>query len=169
MSEALSEMPGRPWIASAGKWTARDGGLWGQDTPKDKNGALLRTPCALSNGTIDFEINFAGANRHSLRIEAGDPQHTFRVVIARHSLEITRNPLPGEGADAAEQLVRKPLNLEKARWYPVRLTFQGNNLSVQVNDSQTRATNDIFAMPKTALNFLVFGESAGFRNLKIVR
>jgi arylsulfatase A-like enzyme len=169
MSESLSEIPAKPWVAAAGKWTARDGGLWGQDTPKDKNGALLRTPCAISNGTIDFEINFEGANRHSLRIEAGDPQHTFRIVIARHSLEITRNPGPGESADAAVQLVRKTLDLQKGRWYPVRLVFQGNTLSVQVNDSQTHASNEIFAKPKTALNFLVFGESAGFRNLKIVR
>jgi len=169
MNENLSQMPAKPWTSSAGKWTAHDGALWGAETPQDKNGALLRTPCAISDGTIDFEINFDGANRHSLRIEAGDPQHTFRVVIARNSIEITRSPFPGEGPDATETLARKPLDLQKARWYPVRLVFQGNVLSVQVNDTQTHASHAIFANQKTALNFLVFGETAGFRNVRILR
>jgi arylsulfatase A-like enzyme len=167
MSESLAQMPAKPWSASAGKWTAHDGALWGAETPKDEHGALLRTPCAMADGTLDFEINFDGASRHSLRIETGDPQHTFRVVIARNSIEITRNPARGESADATEALARKPLDLQKGRWYPVRLTFQAGTIAVQVNDTQARAAHAIFASRKTALNFLVFGGSVGFRNVRL--
>src|SRR5262249_52272534 len=58
MSETLAQMPPKPWNAIAGNWKAHDGALWGAETPKDKNGATLSTPCAFADGTIDFEINF---------------------------------------------------------------------------------------------------------------
>ena len=90
---------------------------------------------------------------------------TFRVVISRTAIEIARNPARGE--TQPEFLARKPLTLEKGRWYPVRLTFAGNALTAQVNDTTTRATHAIFAQQKSALNFLVFGDSAGFRNVKV--
>jgi hypothetical protein len=114
-------------------------------------------------------MNLNGANRISLRVEAGDAGRSFRLVISRTSLEIARNPARGESADSVEQLARKTLDLTKDRWYPVRLAFKGNALTVQVNETQARATHAIFAEQKTALNFLVFGDSAGFRNVRIVK
>jgi arylsulfatase A-like enzyme len=167
LNEPLAQLPGKPWTTASGKWTARDGAVWGAETPRDKNGAAMRAPCALADCTLDFDLNLDGANRVSLRVEAGDPQHTFRVVIARNSIEIARNPAPGE--TEPEQLARKQLDLKKGQWFPVRLTFKGGAISVQVNETQARATHAIFANQKTALNFLVFGESAGFRNVKIVK
>jgi arylsulfatase A len=59
--------------------------------------------------------------------------------------------------------------LQKARWYPVRLVFKGNSITVQVNDTQVHALHAIFGNQETTLNFLVFGDSAGFRNVKLVR
>ncbi|MEO6740558.1 MAG: arylsulfatase [Chthoniobacteraceae bacterium] len=168
MNESLAQLPAKPWITSAGKWTAHDGALWGAETPNDKNGATLRTPCAIGDGTLDFDLNLDGANRISLRIEAGDPQHTFRIVIARNSIEIARNPVHGESTEP-DQLARKTLDLKKGRWVPVRVTFKGNEINVQVNETQAHAGHAIFAGQKTALNFLVFGDSAGLRNVKIVK
>lgn len=168
LSETFAQMPTKPWTTPSGKWVVRDGALWGAETPADKNGAQLRGPCELGDGAIDFELNLDGASRHSLRIEAGDPRHTFRVVIARNSIEIAKNPGPGEGREAVEELARKALDLRKGQWFPVRIAFQGTAITVQVNETQARATHAIFGNQKTALNFLVFGESAGFRNLKIV-
>jgi hypothetical protein len=167
MNEPLAQLPAKPWTTGSGRWTAHDGAVWGAETPKDKNGAGMRAPCAIGDGTLDFELNLDGANRISLRIEAGEPKHTFRVVIARNSIEIARNPAPGE--TEPEQLARKTLDLKKGRWFPVRLTFKGDALTVQVNETQARATHAVFTEQKTALNFLVFGDRAGFRNVKAVK
>ncbi len=166
--ESLAQMPAKPWTTPAGNWVAHDGALWGAEAPKARNGATLHTPCTIGDGTIDFDLNLDGANRISLRLEAGDRGNSFRIVIARNSIEIARNPVRGESTQA-EPLVRKPLDLPKGRWIPVRLAFNGSNLTVQVNDKSVRATHAIFAQPKTALNFLVFGDRAGWRNLRVVR
>ncbi len=169
LTEPLQQLPGSPWTTSAGEWTPRDGGLWAaQKGPQDR-GAVLRTPVAITNGTIDYEINFDGANRHSLRVEWGDRKGSFRVEISRSAVGLTKNPSAGETKDAVEPIARKPLSLEARQWYPVRISFRGNEATVQVNDVVLKGTHAVLGEAKTGLNFLVFGEAAGFRNLRVTK
>jgi len=126
MSDALAALPAKPCNASRGEWQAEDGGLWGMQKGKEGHGATLRAPLALTDGVIQYEINFRGANRTSLRVEWADRKGSFRIVISRTSLEIAKNPSQGEGKDAVELLARKTMKLDSNRWYPVRITFKGN-------------------------------------------
>ena len=169
MSEALAALPGKPWTASRGEWQAKDGGLWGRQKGKEEQGAALRAPLALTDGAIQYEINFRGANRTSLRVEWGDRKGSFRIVISRASLEVAKNPSQGEGKDAVEPLARKALKLDSNQWYPVRITFKGNEAVVQVNDVVVKSAHAVLGQPKTGMNFLVFGETAGLRNVKVAK
>lgn len=169
MSEPLSALPGKPWIASGGEWQARDGGLWGMPKSTQDQPAALRAPLAFTDGVIEYEVNFRGANRTSLRIEWGDRKGSFRLVISRSSLELAKNPSQGEAKDAAEPLARKTLKLDSGKWYPVRITFMGNEATVQVNDVTAKAVHTVLGQSKTGMNFLVFGQTAGFRNVKVAR
>ena len=169
LNAPLAAMPGAPWKSTMGLWTAKDGGVWGMQKGGDQQGATLRVPIALTDGTVQYEIQFHGANRHSLRIECGDPKHSFRIEISRTHVGITKNPDPGESADKTEPLARKILKLEADCWYPVRITFKGNQATVQVNDVTIRGTHPLIGTEKQALNLLVFGETAGFRNVMAVK
>lgn len=169
MSESLAELPARPWTAPRGQWQAEDGGLWGMQKDKPDQGATLRVPLKLNDGAIEYDINFRGANRTSLRVEWGDRQGSFRIVISRRSLEVAKNPSQGEGKDAVEPVARRPLKLDSNRWYPVRITFKGNEATVQVNDVVVKCPHSVFGQTKTGMNFLVFGEMAGFRNVKVAK
>lgn len=51
----------------------------------------------------------------------------------------------------------------------MRLVIRNQEIAVQVNDVTFKGSHAVFAEPKTALSFLVFGESAGFRNVRITR
>ena len=143
--------------------------MWGGQKGKAELAANLRAPLALGDGTMEFEINFKGANRTSLRVEWGEKKGSYRFVISRTSLEIAKNPSQDEGKEAVEQLARKPLKLDAGQWYPVRITFKGSEVTAQVNDTTAKATHATFAEKKTGANFLVFGESAGFRNVRITK
>ncbi len=169
MKAPLAEVPGKPWISSKGEWQPKDGGLFGAQKGKAEQAATLRAPLSLGDGTIDFEVNFQGANRTSLRIEWGDKKGSFRIVIARSAVEVAKNPSQGEGADAVEPLARKALKLEAGVWYPVRITFHGDEATVQVNDMTATAKHAVLAEKKTGANFLVFGETAGFRNVAVAK
>lgn len=169
LSEPLSQVPPKPWTASGGEWTAREGGLAGAQKGKENQGAALRTPLSLTDGTIEYEIKFDGANRHSLRIEWGGKQGSFRIEVSRSAVGLTKNPSQGEGKEAVEPIARKAMQLEANRWYPVRISFHGKETTVQVNDVTIKGSHPVLAEPKTGANFLVFGESAAFRNVKVAQ
>lgn len=171
LDEPLRKLPGAPWTVSRDAWTARDGGVWGAQKGPQNQGASLAVPVAFTNGTVDYELCFAGAERHSLRVEWADGARagSFRVVVSRRAVEVAKNPSKGEGPGAVEPLACKALALEKGQWYPVRVTVAGDTATVQVNETVARATHAAIAEPKRALTFLVFGESAGFRNVTVTR
>jgi len=169
INESLAAMPAAPWKDMRGLWTAKDGCLWAAQKEKDEQGANMRVPLGFTDGTIQYEIKFDGANRHSLRVEAGEGKRSFRIEISRTYVGITKNPDRGEGQEKTEPLARKVLNLESRQWYPVRITFKGGEATAQVGETIIKASNAVLGEPKVAMNMLVFDASAGFRNVKTAK
>jgi hypothetical protein len=169
VSESLDRLPAKSWKITRGDWQAHDGALWGAQQGKDKQGATLHAPLALNDGTIQYQINFSGADRHSLRVEWGDREGSFRIEISRTSLGLTKNPSQGEDKEAVEPVARKALSLEPSVWYPVRIAFRGDEVTVQVNDVVLKGSHAVFGKAKTGMNFLVFGEAIGFRELTVAK
>ena len=167
LDEPLTKLPGKPWLTSAGEWTARDGGVFAQPKGGSEKAAGLLTPLALGDGTFECELNLQGANRVSLRFGAGDAG--FRLVVSRTSAILTKNPSKGEAATATEDLAKKNLKLAAGEWVPVRLTFTGDEVAVQVNDQTFKGKHPSLGKDKTSLDFLVFGATAGFRNVRVAQ
>ena len=158
-AEALSP------LASAGEWTARESGLFAQPKGGQEKPASLRSPLTLGDGIFDCEVNLQGANRVSLRFGAGDAG--FRLVISRTTAILTKNPSKGEPVTATEDLAKKNLKLAAGEWYPVRLTFKGDEATIQVNDQTFKGRHPSIGKAKTSVDLLVFGASAGFRQIQI--
>jgi arylsulfatase A-like enzyme len=169
LREPLDKLPAAPWAVTRGTWTPRDGALWGAQPRQDKAGATLRAPLGFTDGAIQYEVQFQGADRLSLRIETADRKGSFRIEISRTHLGITRNPAVGESKEEVEPLSRKPLQLEAGVWYPVRVSFRGQEATAQVGPISVQATDAILGQPKGAMNLLVFGEQAGFRKMTVAK
>lgn len=152
-------------LSSAGEWTAHDGGLFAKPKGGLDKPASLRAPLAFGDGILDCEVNLQGANRVSLRFGAGDAG--FRLVISRTSAILTKNPSKGEAA--TEDLAKKNLRLAAGEWYPVRLTFKGEEVTVQVNDQTFKGRHSCLGKDKTSLDLLVFGPTAGFRQVRVAQ
>ena len=167
LAETLAKLPGKPWIVSADEWSARDGGVFAKPKGGSEKPASLRTPLAFADGVFDCEVNLQGANRVSLRFGAGDAG--FRLVISRSSAILTKNPSKGEPATATEDISKKNLKLAAGQWYPVRLTFKGDEVTVQVNDQVFKGKHTSLGKEKTSLDLLVFGATAGFRKLIVAK
>ena len=169
LKESLEAMPGKPWVVSRGTWTAKDGGLWAVQTAPIDQGATLHGPLGITDGVIQYEIRFHGADRHSLRIETADRKHSFRIEVSRKHVGITKNPSQGEGVEQTDPLARKALKLEADQWYPVRITFKGNEATAQVNEVVIKGSHEVLGEVKSGMNLLVFGDTAGFRNLQVMK
>jgi hypothetical protein len=167
IDEPLLQLPAKPWSVSANEWTARDGGVWAKPKSGSEQPASLRTPISLANGSIECEFNIKGANRVSFRFGAGDAG--FRLVVSRTLAILTKNPSKGEPASATEDIAKRNIKLEADEWYPVRLSFTGDEVTIQVNDQTFKGRHPSLGHTKTSIDFLVFGDGAAFRNVHVTR
>ena len=49
------------------------------------------------------------------------------------------------------------------------MTFKGDEVTVQVNDQTFKGKHASLGKDKSSLDFLVFGDSAGFRNVRVAK
>lgn len=167
LEESLESIPLAPWSVVKGEWTPGDDGLIGKQTSSKDNGATLRVPAMVKDGAVQYEISFRGADRHSLRIETVGREHSFRIEVSTTKMGISKNPSKGEPKEAVEHVAGKVLELQPELWYPIRISFRGDEITAEINGESVRAKHPVFDHPKTALNFLVFGDSIGFRQVKV--
>jgi hypothetical protein len=148
IQEPLNDMPKKPWAAPSGTWTARDGAVWGTQKPGDQQPATLRGPLAITDGTLQYDINFRYAGRHSLRIHTAGNKHSFRIVVSPSQIEIAKNPSAGEGPDAVIPLARERLRLPRGEWHTLRVVFQGPEAVAQIAGVTIKATHPVLGEPK---------------------
>jgi len=165
LNEPLDKIPAKPWATTRGNWSVKEGAVWGGQKKDDKQGACLRTPLTGTDLVIQYELCFRGADRHSLRIELPDKAGSFRIEVGRTYFALTKNPLKGEAQDKVAPLARKVLQLEKNEWYPVRVTLHGKEAEVEIAGKSIKGSHEVIGQPKAAANFLVFGDTIGFRNV----
>jgi hypothetical protein len=123
----------------------------------------------LANGTIEFQLLIGEADRHSLRIHTTENAHSFRIVVSRNQLDITRNPNRGEPADTTKPLARERIRYKRDEWQTVRITFDGDELKTQVAGITLLAKDPIFAELKESMHFIAFGGEVGLRDLVVVK
>lgn len=169
MAATLAEVPGAPWKASGGVWTVKDGASWGTPKAGNKQPAALQAPLPITDGTLQYELCFGDADRHSLRIHTAGSKSSFRIVVSPVGIEITKNPDPGQGQDESEPLARVPLKLKRRDWYTLRVNFKGDTVTAQIAGVTVDGIHEVIREPKAQMNLLVFEGAAGFRNVSVVK
>jgi arylsulfatase A len=153
--------------SSRGKeWAPRDGAMFGRAGAK---GSALTGPLAMKDGTFEFQILLGEADRHSLRIHTAGNARSFRVVLSRAFLEIAKNPEKGEGPDKVVPLGKTQVKFKSAEWQTCRITFQGDEITVQFAGTTTQAKHAIFAEAKEQLNFIAFDGEVGIKQLLVAK
>ena len=169
LDESLDTLPAEPWAALRGEWTARDKAVWGLQKRGDQQPATLRGSLPITDGALQYDIQFGSADRHSLRIHTVGNRHSFRIVVAPSSIEIAKNPSVGEGRDQTVALARERLQLKRGQWYTLRVTLRGNEAVALIGGVTAKASHPVLGEPKEQLNLLVFEGDAAFRNLTAVK
>ncbi|OAI56546.1 hypothetical protein AYO49_00655 [Verrucomicrobiaceae bacterium SCGC AG-212-N21] len=168
MENALAEVPGKPWKVM-GAWAAKDGAVWGTEKEGAKEQVGLQGPLGITDGVLQYDIKFGDADRHSLRIHTGGNKLSFRIVVSTGGIEIAKNPAPGEGQDRVVTLAESPLKLKRGEWYPLRITFKGDEVTAQIGGVSVTGKHEIVRGAKEAMYLLVFDGDMGFRSLAVMK
>lgn len=155
----LAAYRGAGWSQSDGIWTGNG----------DAKGAPFSGPLQLEDGTLEFQIRLGEANRHSLRISSGGNTQSFRVVLSRGFLEITKNPSKGDTIAQVLPLAKTRVRFKRDEWLTMRLTFLGDELTVACAGTTTKARHAVFAGMKPQANFIAFEGEVALKDFLIVR
>jgi hypothetical protein len=147
-------------------WTQREG-VWAGAA--DAKGAPLGGPLALADGVFEFQIRLGEADRHSLRIHTAGNTHSFRIVLSRAFLEIAKNPSKGEAADQVLPLGKTRVKFKADDWLEMRLTFRGDELTVECAGTTTKAEHAVFSGMKEQANFIAFDGEVQLKNVAVSR
>jgi hypothetical protein len=147
-------------------WTRRDGAWAGA---ADAKGAPFSGPLALADGVLEFQIRLGGADRHSLRIHTAGNTHSFRVVLSRAFIEIAKNPSKGEAADQVLPLGKTRVKFKPDDWLLMRLTFRGDELTVECAATTTKAEHAVFSGMKEQANFIAFDGEVQLKDVAVSR
>jgi len=134
----------------------------------DAKGSPFSGPLQLKDGTLEFQIRLGEADRHSLRISSGNNTQSFRIVLSRGFLEIAKNPSKGESPDQVLPLAKTRVKFKRDEWLTMRLTFLGDELTVECAGTTTKATHAVLAGMKPQANFIVFDGEAALKDFLIV-
>ncbi|MBX7209642.1 MAG: arylsulfatase [Verrucomicrobiaceae bacterium] len=172
LTESFNAMPAKPWAATGGEWQAHDGAVWGGQKKSDQktSGACLRRAVNLGDDTLEYDLSFRGADRHSLRFGTSGG-HTFRVVVSPSQIEVARVPDAGKDQGEIDVLARQRITsrVKQGDWQPLRIAFKGGSAVVQYAGTTVTAKHEVLADAKSQINLLVFGKELGFRNLRVVK
>ncbi len=160
----LDKLPPKPW--ANGSWAARDGAVWMKATDK---GSPLTGPLNLQDGVIEFQLRLGDADRHSLRIHTQGNAASFRIVLSRTSLDISRNPPPNEPANKAVSLGKQRVKFNTHEWQTLRLTFKGEELTAEIAGEKLTAKDPILGELKSQMHFIAFDGEVGLRKLVVVK
>ena len=141
-------------------WAARGDAMFGKANDK---GTALTGPVKMQNGVIEFQIRLGEADRHSLRIHTADNAHSFRVVLSHAFMEIAKNPNKSEGVDKTVALAKTRVKFKASDWQTMRLTFHGDELTVEFAGTTTKAKHAVLAETKDQLNFIAFEGEVGIK------
>jgi arylsulfatase A len=145
-------------------WTARDGAVFAKSGDK---GAALTGPLTLKDGVLEFQIRLGEADRHSLRIHTPGNQQSYRIVLSHANLDIAINP-----ADKNQEpisLGRQRVKFKAADWQTLRLTFQGQELTVEFAGTTTKVKHAVIAEEKAQFHFIAFEGEVGLQKVFLAK
>jgi hypothetical protein len=166
-SDSFASASDAGWHASRGTWKIVDGAWQGTEVASDKHAAVARHDLEFTDAVIDFEVKFDGARMASVSIN-DTKSHLCRLQIMPKSMRVMKDDSDKTGPDKAAVLADKPLDLQLGTWYHARIELRGEEFTAQVGDVSGGGHNPRIADKKANFAFVVGGESASFRNLRVL-
>ncbi len=154
------------WRANIGEWAITDGALMGKELAKDEHAAVFKRALPMKDAVIEFEVKLDGAKNISFGID-DDADHICRLSLDPEGFSVRRDDHDHEGPDKAVPFPRVALEAKPGEWQTVRIEILGETMLGQVQDSVSFGSDPLLASAKTKAGFVVSGETASFRNLRV--
>jgi hypothetical protein len=155
------------WKFFSGKWEFIDGAMRGAMLPTDKRGAQAVCVLPFQDAVFEFEVRFDEARMVQFRIQDEKPEHICRVNITHEGFTAQKDDHDHEGPDSAAPFGKVALSILPGHWETVRVEIRGEQMTAEMHGQRISGTHPLIAAPKHFFEFIVTGNGASFRKLRV--
>lgn len=155
------------WRVFSGKWEFVDGALRGSQLTTDGRAGFVVYYQRFTSAVIQFDVRLDGCRQVIFRIQNSIPEHICSVRILGDGFTAQKDDHDHKGPDQPVSFGRATLPIGRGVWKTVRVAIDGETMTTTIDDRILRGTHPLLAAEKATIEFVVVGESASFRNVRM--
>lgn len=155
------------WHVYSGQWDFAEGALRGRQMPDDGRSAFVVRPLQFKAAVIQFDFRMDGCRQVIFRIQDTIPEHICSVRLHREGFEAQKDDHDHQGPDKAVPFGRAAAPIADGEWKTLLVEIKGDTMAATMDGHTVRGSDPLLAVDKATVEFVVTGQAASFRNLRI--
>jgi hypothetical protein len=155
------------WHVYSGQWDFADGALRGRQLPDDSRSAFVVFPLHFTAAVLQFDFRLEGCRQVIFRIQDAIPEHICSVRINRDGFSAQKDDHDHQGPDKAVIFGNAALPIATGEWKTLLVEIKDNKMAVTMDGRTIQGSDVLLAADKATVEFVVTGEAASFRNLRV--
>ena len=162
-----ANMVKRGWRVLSGQWDFAGGALCGVQLTRDGRSAFVVHSLAFREAVIQFDVRLDGCRQVIFRIQDAKPEHICSVTIRPDGFSAQKDDHDHTGPDVAVLFGKAALNIPRGEWATVLVEIKGEEMAAMIGGKSVSGSHPLLAAEKATFEFVVTGESASFRNVRM--
>lgn len=156
------------WQASIGEWTVKDGALHGNEVPEDRHASscTYRIDATDLIITARFRLGGAGHIAFGCRDTIAPHHHLARTFISRDAIWIQHMSGIAKTTKAVK-IAELKTPIDPEAWHDLIIEINGDHYRAKINGHVIEARHERFADAKGIVAFIVKGQGAQFKDVKL--
>lgn len=155
------------WRVLSGAWKFSKGTLRGTQLKAEDRSAFVVRYLSFQEAIIQFEVRLDGCRQVIFRIQDAAPEHICSVRIHHDSFTAQKDDHDHAGPDQAVSFGKVALPIEAGEWKTVLVEIKGEKMVTTIDGRSIAGTHALLAAEKATFEFVVTGNSASFRNVRV--
>jgi len=155
------------WKLWSGKWEFADGAMKGAELASDHRGAVAACVFHFKEAVIQFDVRMDGARQVHFRIQDFAPEHICRVILTKDGFAAQKDDHDHAGPDQPVPFGRVAMPIKPGEWKTVLVEIKGEEMVTTIDGKSIAGSHPLIAAEKCFIDFVVSGEAASFRNLRV--
>jgi hypothetical protein len=165
--EGRSYTTKRGWRVLSGKWEFTEGALRGSQLASDGRAGFVVYYQRFTSAVIEFDVKLEGCRQVIFRIQDPIPEHICSVRLTADGFAAQKDDHDHKGPDEAVPFGKASLPIGNGAWKTVRVAIDKETMTTTIEGRTVRGTHPLLATEKATIEFVVVGESASFRNVRM--
>ncbi len=155
------------WRVLSGQWDFAGGALRGKELPEDGRSGFVVGYRVFKDAVIQFDVKMDGCRQVIFRIQDAVPEHICSVTLRSDGFTAQKDDHDHKGPDKAVPFGKAAAPIKAGEWKTVQVTLHGDRMTAAMDGHTLSGSDPLLAMEKATIEFVVTGESASFRNVRM--